>query len=66
MVPTGCGRGHRMVPTYPHITIFVRHEQPIRDNYTGHGHFYVIFGRDNLPQRLARVSELRIVESAVN
>lgn len=54
------------VPTDPNITVYVGDASPIRRNYVGEGHFYIVYGSDGLPRSLAKVSELRIVQTRVN
>jgi len=65
-ITTRRGRNRRTVPTDPNITVYVGDKTPIRQNYIGEGHFYIVYGQDRLPRRLARVSELRIVRTGVN
>ena len=60
------GRNTRMVQTDPHITVYVGDHVPLRTTYSGHGHFYVVYGRHGLPRRLSRSSELRYARNRIN
>lgn len=54
------------IPTDPHITVYVGHESPVKSKKIGEGHLYITYAANGLPERLARLYELRIVTDGRN
>lgn len=46
------------VVTDPNTTVYVGQHSDVENNFTGHGHFYLVYNKAGLPERLAHMSEL--------
>jgi hypothetical protein len=53
-------------PNDPCITVYVGWKSPIKENYVGQGHFYLVYDENGLPDRLASTRELKIARTGEN